>query len=237
MRVLFIILFSLPICMQALASPTSQLYTGDAWTVPPGVVQFQSYYDTTFGGAQRVAGGSLTVGATKRLDAKLGYGHLWNNVGPDVRLGPNIGVKWRVLGDGAKKPSLAFSSLYAINNGVGGKPHKNDYGGLVIVQYPTKPAIFLVNLGRVLVGDEQVSDLGYFAFAAARFVRSRTLVALEYAALRRVDETPQERSIEQIAAAIVYAPSQRLNYTLQLADLLIEGDPVMHLSLGISMYL
>ncbi|MCE5314712.1 MAG: hypothetical protein ABFD49_03035 [Armatimonadota bacterium] len=237
MRALITILFW-AICANAAASPTSQLYTGDAVTVPPGITQFQCYYDAAFGGSQRVAGGSLTFGATNRLDAKLGYGYLWNNVGPDVRLGPNIGVKWRVVGDGAKEPSLAFSSLFAINDGVGGKPHKNDFGELMIVQYPTKPAILLLNYGRVWVGDTHASDIGYFAFAAARFIKPHTLLAaLEYSALRRVMNTRQERSIEQIAAALVYAPDKSHSYTLQLADLLIEDSSTMHLSLGISLNL
>jgi hypothetical protein len=220
----------------AFASLTSQLYTGDAVTVPAGKVQLQSYYNSSFGGAQRVAGGNFTFGATKSIDAKLGYGYLWNNVGPDVRLGPNLGVKWRFVGDGLREPSVAISSLYAINEGVGGKSHKNDFGSLLIVQYPVMPVIFLANLGHVWVGDDNASDLRYISFAAGRIFSKHKLGALQYSELTRLDR-PSSRNTNQLTAAFVYAPKDSLSYTAQLGYLWPNQSSKFNLTLGVSLYL
>lgn len=234
MRLLAAIIICLIIPAAALASLTSQLYTGDAITVPPGKVQLQSYFNSSFGGVQRVAGGNFTFGATESLDAKLGYGYLWNNVGPDVRLGPNLGVKWRFVGDGLRQPSVAVSSLYAINEGVGGRSHKNDFGSLLIVQYPLMPVILLANLGHVWVGDDEASDLRYISFAAGRIFSKHKLAALEYSQLTRVDFG---RSTQQLTAAFVYAPKESLSYTAQLGYLWPSQNTNYNLTLGISLYL
>jgi hypothetical protein len=218
----------------ALASLTSQLYTGDAITVPPGKVQLQSYYNSSFGGPTRVAGGSLTFGTTKSLDTKLSFGYLWNNVGQDVRLGPNIGVKWRFVGDGIHQPSVAVSPLYAINEGVGGRSHKNDFGSLLIVQYPVMPVIFLANLGHVWVGDDEASDLRYISFAAGRIFSKHKLAALEYSQLTRIDFG---RSAQQLTAAFAYAPKDTLSFTAQLGYLWPSQNADYNLTLGVSLYL
>lgn len=237
MRPLLTIILGLAVCTRAFAGATSQLYTGDAVTVPPGQVMVQSYYDSTFGGPQRAAGGSLTFGATPRLDAKLGYGHLWNNIGPDVRLGPNFGMKWRFVGDGTRKLSVALSSLWAINSGIDNNSHKNDWGGLLIVQYPIKPSIFLANIGRVWIGDNDSPDLRYFALAAARFLSQRMPVAVEYSNLEQLSSSPRARSIEQIVGAVIYVPNQKLSYSAQLAYQPLSHESHFHLTLGISAYL
>lgn len=236
MRFLAAIIFCLILPTMASASLTSQLYTGDAVTVPQGKVQIQSYFNSSFGGAQRVAGGSLTFGATKSLDAKLGYGYLWNNVGQDVRLGPNIGVKWRFVGDGLRRPSVAISSLYAINEGVGGKSHKNDFGSLLIVQYPVMPMVYLANFGHVWAGDSDASDLRYISFAAARIFSKQKLAALEYSQLSRLGK-PYGRHTNQLTAAFAYSSNETLTYTGQLGYLWSSQNNNFNLTLGISLFL
>jgi hypothetical protein len=222
--------------LRAYAALTNDLYTGDTTTVGAGKYQLKSYFDLSFTGSQRIAGGSLTYGPTQNVDTRLGYGYLWNDVGQNARLGPNIGVKWRFIGDGLRKPSAAISSLFAINEGVGGKPHKNDWGALFIVQYPIKPVILLANFGHVLVGDDNASDLRYVSFAAAHFLSKRSLTALEYSQLSRLTG-PTSGYRSQIAAAYVYAPNQSINYSAQLGYLWPESDTKLHLTLGISVYL
>lgn len=235
MRSLFAAIFLLLISAQHIWGSTSQLYTGDAVTVLPGKIQLQSYYDTTFGGPQRIAGASSTFGMTKQSDVRLGYGYLWNDVGPDVRLGPNVGVKWRVLGDGNRKPSLALSALYAIGNGAVNKPHNNDYGGLLIIQYPTKPAIMLINYGHAWIGGD-APDLRYFGFAAARYTSHRTLIALEYTNIKRINNPDQFRAAKQITAAVVYTASHLLSYSAQYS-ILPPSHSANHLTLGININL
>ena len=235
MRSLILIIFIL-LPLHVHAALTNDLYTGDATTVGAGKYQLKSYFDSSFGGAQRIAGGSLTYGPTQNVDARLGFGYLWNDIGQNVRLGPNIGVKWRFIGDGLRKPSVAISSLFAINEGVGGKSHKNDWGGLFIVQYPIKPVILLANLGHVLVGDDNASDLRYVSFAAAHFLSKRSLTALEYSQLSRLTG-PASGYKSQIAAAYVYAPNQSINYSAQIGYLWPDSDTKFHMTLGISLYL
>lgn len=237
MKSLFTILLCLAISEPAFALATNLLYTGDAITVPPGRVQFQASYDSTFGGPQRAGGFAFTFGATKRLDVRLANGRLWNDVGPDVKLGPNIAVKWRVIGDGPRNPAIAFSTLYAINNGIDGKPHKNDVGELLIVQYPTRPAIFLLNLGHAWVGDTGAPDVNYLGLAAARKVSPRTLVALEYTKLDRIGGTVQRPDIEQISAGLVYKTSHNWAYSAQFSYLPLSSNTRYHLAFGVSTYL
>jgi len=235
LRCLILVVFIL-FPLRAYAALTNDLYTGDTTTVGAGKYQLKSYFDLSFTGSQRIAGGSLTYGPTQNVDTRLGYGYLWNDVGQNARLGPNIGVKWRFIGDGLRKPSAAISSLFAINEGVGGKPHKNDWGALFIVQYPIKPVILLANFGHVLVGDDNASDLRYVSFAAAHFLSKRSLTALEYSQLSRLTG-PTSGYRSQIAAAYVYAPNQSINYSAQLGYLWPESDTKLHLTLGISVYL
>jgi len=234
LKYLFSIFLCLVICAGALAG-TSQLYTGDAVTVAPGHAMFQSYYDASFGGPQRIAGSSLTFGATRKMDVRIGYGYLWSDIGPDVTLGPNIGMKWRFLGDGKRKPSMALSSLYSIDNKVGGKARKNDYGGLLILQYPTRPAIFLVNYGRVWIGESGSPDLRYFAFAAARYLNPDMLVALEYSDLERIGQSAKSGSGEQVAAGAVFSPGREWSYSAQLAYLPLGRNIHWHMTLGVSL--
>ncbi|MCE5324132.1 hypothetical protein LLG46_12575 [bacterium] len=236
MRLLLGIIFCLILPTTASASLTSQLYTGDAFTVSPGKVQLRSYYNSSFGGPQRVVGGSFTFGATKSVDAKLSYGYLWNNAGQDVRIGPNIGVKWRFIGDGVRKPSAAVSTLYAINEGIGGESHKNDFGSLLIVQYPVAPMVYLANFGHVWVGDEDAFDLRYVSFAAGRFFSGRRLGALEYSQLSRLGR-PYGRHTNQVTAAFAYSSNESLTYTGQLGYLWSGLNSNYNLTLGISLYL
>ncbi len=237
MRSLFAILLCLAVHSPAFALATNLLYTGDAFTVPPGRAQAQASYGSTFGGPQRTAGAALTFGATKRLDVRLGYGHLWSDVGPDVKLGPNVAVKWRVIGDGLRKPSVALSTLCAVNNGIDGRPHKSDFGGLLIVQYPTRPAVFLLNLGHARVGDNGAPDIGNFGFAAVRKDTGRTLVALEYSKLDRIGGVVPQPDIEQISAGLVYIPTRARAYGVQFSYLPLSRDTRFHLALGVSAYL
>lgn len=234
MKALFTILLCLAIRGPVFALATNLLYTGDALTVAPGHVQAQASYDSTFGGPQRAAGAALTFGTAKRVDARLGYGYLWNDVGPDVKLGPNIGVKWRVIGDGRREPSVAFSTLCAINNGIGGKTHKSDFGEMLIVQYPTKPVIFLLNIGHAWIGDNGAPDVGYFGLAAVRKVSPRALAALEYTKLDRLGGSIPQPDIEQISAGLVYMPTHAWAYGLQLSYLPLSPNTRFHLTLGVS---
>jgi len=165
----------------------------------------------------------LTFGASKRRDVRLANEHLWNDVGPDVKLGPNIAVKWLVIGDGPRKPSVASSTLYAINNGIDNKPHKNDVGELLIIQYPTRRAIFLLNLGHAWVGDSGAPDVGYFGLAAVRKVSPRTLAALEYTKLDSIGGSVQRPDIEQISAGLVYTTSHNWAYSAQLREISSPG--------------
>lgn len=236
MRFLFTVFFCLATCSQAVALARDQLYTGDASTVPLGKTQAQAYYDSTFSGPQRVAGGSLTFGAAERMDVRVGYGYLWNNLGPDFKLGPNVGLKWRPIGDGKREPSIAFSCVGAFNSGQGGRSHKNDYGALAIAQYWTKPVIFLLNYGHVWVGDTNSPDLRYLGFALARFLNKHALAALQYTALES-ENSPRPHAPDQIVAGFVYFASKGLSYSAQLAYLPFGRTVHVHLTLGISAYL
>lgn len=236
MKLLFTAIFCL-IFPQFIWAASDLLYTGNAVTVTPGQTQLISYFDSSFGGPQRVAGGSLTHGIAKRSDVKLGYGYLWNNIGADVRLGPNFGLKWRFIGDAKLKPSVAVSSLVSINEGVGGKSHKNDYGSLVIVQYPTKPIIYLLNLGRVWIGDNNKPDMFYLGFAAARYLHPHTLIALEYNMFERIHPINNIPKIDdQVAVGLVYSTSHNLNYGIQYGYLPHGKNIHMHMTFGISTY-
>lgn len=219
------------------ATPTfagNQLYTGDAFTVPPGRFQFQLFYNSTFGGAYRVSGTALTYGATSNVDVRLNNGHLWNNEGPDVKLGPNVGFKWRFVGNGLTTPSVAVSALYAINTGVSSQPHKNDWGALLIGQYPAGYFTLLGNFGRVFVGDP-TPDLYYYGFALVRVASPRTLYAVEYSDLRRVGNTANGAAT-QVALGAVLGPRRQLSYSIQFAYLPNGQTVHYHMTVGVSKY-
>lgn len=215
---------------------TSQLYTGDAFTVPPGKTLLQIYYDSTFGGPQRLNGASMYFGTGWNTNIKLAYAYLWNNIGPDARLGPQIGYKWRFIGDGARKPSMAFSCLYAINNGTIKQAHGNDFGSLLIFQYPVKNYIYLANAGRVWVGDKALPDLEYFSFAAGKFTNPRTLVALEYSRLARMSANWPQPPADQLALGLVYNPDIGPGYSVQFAYLPNNPRISFHMTFQISNY-
>lgn len=155
----------------------NQLYTGDATTVPIGRFQYQLFQDSTPSKAYRFAGTSLTYGISPNAEARLAYGRLWSNISFDAKIGPNIGAKWRFMGNGRTNPSMAVSVLYSQTDDIGGSPAKPDYGALLIASYPGKHATLLGNFGRVWVGESR-PDLYYLSFASVWRVSPRTLFAL-----------------------------------------------------------
>jgi hypothetical protein len=211
------LIMCLAACSPTLGLGQDQLYTGDAETVPPGDVQFQLFYNTAFSAGFKLSGTSFTFGATHNLDVKLSYGYLWNDRGPNVQIGPNVGTKWRFLGNGRTDTSASLSALYAINRRVGGQTQKNDIGGLLVLQHPTRLAILLLNLGRVWVG-EDLPDLRYLAAAAARRAGPRVLLAAEYIEVGQLGSGPPSRSQKQYVLALVYQAKQRTSYSLQLGN-------------------
>lgn len=213
--VVFALLLGFMVCGHALGLGQDQLYTGSATTVAPGEVQFQFFYNTIFTGGLRLTGTSFTFGATGNADVKLGYGFLWNDTGPNAQIGPTIGAKWRLVGNGRTNASVAVSGLYAINQGVGGENRKNDAGGLLILQYPTRYVVLLANYGRVWVGDN-IPDLRYVAVALAKPMTPRTLVAAQYISVSQIGMGPPGRQLEQYVGAIVYQAKHRTGYSLQV---------------------
>lgn len=225
----FIVL--LPVCVLG----GNQLYTGDAKTVSVGQVQLQAYQDTTFSRKYRLAGSILTVGASDNIDFRLACGYLWNNQGQDARVGPNVGFKYRFFGDGKKNPSMAFSALYAINSGIDSKPHKNDFGMLLIGSYPGRLVTFLGNFGHVRVGDNK-PNLYYLSMAAVRPTTKQTLVALEYSDLIRIGQNQKKGLDAQFAIGTVYTPDKRWSYSIQLGYLPYNPSIHYHTTIGISRY-
>lgn len=199
----------------AVALGQDQLYTGTAVTTPPGKLQYQIYYNTTFSGGARLGGTSFTYGASRSADVRVGYSYLWNYRGPDVQLGPNLALKWRFMGNGSTNPSASVSCMYALNEGLANQTRRNDVGGLLILQYPTRWCTLLGNLGRVWVGGEN-PDARFVAFAAGRMVTRRVLVAGQYVELASLGGGPRSRDVTNYVLGVVYIPSERLSYGLQI---------------------
>lgn len=223
-------------CPSAFGLGQDQLYTGTASTVPPGKRQFQVYYNTNFGGGTRLSGTSLTFGATENADVRLAYGYLWNTFGPNVQLGPTVAAKWRFIGDGRRKPSVSVSGLYAINQDSDRMFRKNDAGGLLVVQYPTKPVVFLGNFGRVWVGDD-IPDLRYAALALAKPLTPRVLVAAQYIDVSQIDGGgPPTRQLTQYVGAVVYQEREKLGYSLQLGYVPDARQSHWNVTVGYAVY-
>jgi hypothetical protein len=178
-------------------------------------VQFQVYYNTTYKADVKLGGTSLTFGATGNSDVKLSYGYLWNYRGPNIQLGPSLGAKWRFLGNGRNTPSASISCLYALNEARSGAERRNDVGGLLIVQYPTRYAVLLGNVGRVWTGKDS-PDAMYLAFAAGRFVSPKVLVAAQYVELDDLGGGRAGRELKSYVGAAVYLPNKRTGYSLQI---------------------
>lgn len=227
----FMIMF-LPVCALSLGS--NLLYTGDALTVPPGKTQLLLFTDSTHPSQARIGGISLRPGLTSNVDVKVAYSYLWNLSGPNAQLGPNVGVKWRFAGDGRKEPSLAISSLYVINQDIGGRSHKSDWGATLIGSYPTRLAEALFNYGHVWVGDN-VPDLRYLGAALVRPVSKHTLVAVEYSSLERVNPGGPPALGGQYAAGLVYVQPKSWSFGLQIAYLTDARNARWHTTLGAAM--
>lgn len=220
---------------QVFALGNNQLYTGDPSTVAPGETQVQLFTDTSRPKQTRLGGVAFRHGLTSNTDLKFAYSYLWNLDGPNVQLGPNVGVKWRFAGDGRKKPSLAVSTLYVINQSVGGRPRKDDYAATLIGSYPTRHVEFLANFGRVWVGDN-VPDLRFVSVAAVRPVAKRTITALEYSSLTRIGTGGGRPLGRQVAAGLVYMSGSGWSYGFQAGYLLDNPNFKWHTTLGVATY-
>lgn len=213
-RIIYLCIVLLSLACGAFGLGQDQLYTGTALTVPPGQVQFQLFGSTSFGKSSKVAGTSFTFGATRNFDAKIAYGYLWNYRGPNAELGPNVGVKWRFMGDGKLKPSMSLSLAYASNeSGLGDR--RSDVGSLLIVQSPVGPLVFLGNFGHVWTGDN-APDVRYLALALAKIISPKVLTAAQYIQL---DPIGTGKSREAYVAAVVLKPTPKTGYSLQLGYL------------------
>lgn len=210
------LLACVPACAFALGG--NQLYTGDAWTVPSGKSQALAFTDHTHPTRARLGGIQIRPGLTSNVDAKIACSYLWNSSGPDAEFGPNVGFKWRFAGNGLTKPSMAISAQYAISQKVGDRDHKGDCGLTLIGSYPTRYAEILANFGRVWVGDN-VPDLHFASFALVRPVAKRTLIAVEYSSIRRVDKGGPPTSGRQVAAAVLYGDRQGWSYGAEVGYL------------------
>lgn len=217
------------------ASAGNQLYTGDAFTVPPGKAQFQLFQDTTPNRTYRLAGSALTIGLTYNLDFRAAYSYLWNNIGPDAKIGPNFGFKWRFIGDGRRKPSMAVSALHSSNTTIGAGPRNTNFGALLIGSYPSRHFTFLGNLGRVWTGEDN-PDLYYLSFALVRNTSKYTLMAVEYSDLRRTDRSGEQSVNSQYALGVVYSPDKKWSYSLQVGYLPENPRFSYRTTLGISVY-
>jgi hypothetical protein len=231
-RVGLVVILDLAACACALALGEDQLYTGSAITTAPGHALFQLFYSSAPGAGARVAGSSVYTGLSGNADARVGYGYLWSQRGPDVQLGPSVGLKWRFAGDGRRRPSAAISCLYAANQTPGNPSKRSDVGGLLIVQYPVRPVVLLANLGRVWVGDD-VPDLRYEAFAVAAPLSQRMLVAVEYIQVARLD-TLRGGDVGQYVLGAVYHPRPEIGYSLQLGRLIGGSRTGWNTTVGVS---
>lgn len=209
-----------------------QLYTGVPATIPAGRFQYQFAYDTDFGRQSRIGYTSLTGGLSSNFEVRAAYGHLWNLTGPDLRLGPTLGAKWRFAGDGWLRPSAAISTLYAFRDDVGGRPRGDDVGAALLISAPVDGTVVLGNLGRVWVG-EDASDLVYLAFALARPIASRLLAAVQYNDFDRIGGRGVDPSA-QVALGLVWRPREKWTYSLQPAYLLEGRRAKWHTTVGVS---
>lgn len=226
--------------LTALAAPVfglgnNQLYTGDPSTVAPGKTQLQLYTDSSRPERTRLGGIALRRGLTGNADLRVAYSYLWNFSGPNVQLGPNLGLKWRFAGDGRKKPSLAISALCVFNQSVGGQSRKSDYAATLIGSYPTRHAELLANYGRVWVADN-IADLRFVSLAAVRPVAKRTIVALEYSSLTRIGARGPAPLGRQVAAGVVYSGGSGWSYGFQAGYLLDLPDVKWHTTVGVATY-
>ena len=231
MRAVFCVVLILCVRGSALGLGSNLLYTGDATTVPQGQTQLLLMTDGSHPSRNRLAGINLRPGLTSNFDLKIAYSYLWNLAGPDAQLGPNVGFKWRFAGDGRKEPSMAVSSLYVINNDVGGRSHKNDWGATLIGSYPTRFAEVLLNYGHVWVGDN-VPDMRYIGAALVRPVSKHTIVALEYSSLGRVNNGGPRALGAQYAAGLVYVQPKSWSFGLQIGYLPDGQNFQWHTTLG-----
>lgn len=220
-------------CSAALGLGSNLLYTGDATTIPPGQTQLLLMTDGSHPSNNRLAGINLRPGVTSNVDLKFAYSYIWNLAGPDTQLGPNLGFKWRFAGDGHKKPSMAISGLYVINNDVAGRSHKNDWGATLIGSYPTRIAEVLFNFGHVWVGDN-VPDLRYIGAALVRPVSNHMVVAAEYSSLERVNNSGPKPLGRQYTAGLVYIQPKSWSVGLQVGYLPKGRNFQWHTSLGIA---
>lgn len=234
MRVIACIALLICLPVSAFALGSNLLYTGDASTVPPGQTQLLLLTDATHPSRTRIGGINLRPGITSNVDAKFAYSYLWNLAGPNAQLGPNLGVKWRFAGDGVKRPSLAISSLYLINQDIGGRSHKNDWAATLIASYPSRVGEILLNYGHVWVGDN-IPDLRYIGAALVRPVSKHVVVALEYSSLQRVGQGPRALG-NQVSAGIVYIQRQAWSYGLQVGYLPEGANVQWHTTLGAATY-
>jgi hypothetical protein len=118
---------------------------------------------------------------------------------------------------------------------VGGRDRKNDIGGLLIVEYPTPVVTFLGNLGRVWVGDD-IPDLQYAAFALARRVSPRVLLAAQYLDVTPLGIGPPGRQLTAYIGAIVYQASGRVGYSLQIGWVPRAQNAHLNATLGFSKF-
>jgi hypothetical protein len=211
---------------------SDQLYTGDAWTVPPGKTQALVFTDATWPARTRLGGIQLRPGVTGNVDAKIAYSYLWNFNGPNAQFGPNVGLKWRFAGNGLTDPSLAVSTLYAINTRVGSAPHKNDIGATLIGSCPVRNGEVLADFGHVWAGDN-VPDLRFVSFAFAQRTATRTLVALEYSSIQRLGGGKPSGPGHQVAAAVVYGDRMGWTYSAELGYLPDAQHVRWHATFGI----
>lgn len=218
--------------VSAFAIGNNQLYTGDAFTIPPGKTQALIFTDTTRPARTRLGGIQLRPGVTGNVDAKIAYSYLWNYSGPNAQFGPNVGLKWRFAGSGLTNPSMAISALYAVNTRIGHKPQKNDVGATLIGTYPIGRGEALGNFGHVWTGNS-VPDLRFVSFAFAQRIAKRTLVALEYSNVERLGSGKPPGPGRQIAAAIVCGERMGWSYSAEIGYLPDAQHIRWHATFGI----
>jgi hypothetical protein len=224
------------VCVPAyvLALGNNQLYTGTPATVPAGRTQLQLYADRTASGESRIGGIEFTRGVTSNVEVKLANSNVWNAQGPNVQIGPNVGIKWRFAGDGLAKPSLAVSALW-VSQSVGGRSTKPDYASALIGSYPTRYCEFLANYGHEWIGDN-IPDLQFVGLAAVRPTSKMALVALEYSSLTRTRGNGPPSIGRQVAAGLVYGKRLGWSYSLQAGYLFDTPRTRWHTTLGVATY-
>ena len=222
-------------CAAAFGLGEDQLYTGSARTTRPGGLQFQAVYRGTFGEGSRAAGGALYVGATPSIDVRFSYGYLWTYSGPNFRVGPSIGAKWRFIGNGRTNSSVALSAICSSGQRAGDPASKPDYGALLIFQQPTPAGIVLLNYGRVFVG-ENLPDLRYLAAALARPISPQVLVAAQYIDVEQFGVGVPGREFSMWVGAAVYHPNKSTVYSLQIGYVPGAVQAPWNATLGLGLY-